>query len=235
MAKNTSLYFRIVEGRNLPAKDSGTSDPYCIVKVDNEVVARTATVWKNLNPFWGEEYTLHLPMGFHSLSFLVMDEDTIHDDVIGKITLSKEAIGSQAKLDSWMNLTRVDPDEEVQGEIHLSLELLRDTKKSSLRCQVIEADLAPRDISGTSDPFGRVIFNNHSAETSIIKKTRFPHWGETLELELDAEELSEEGTVTVEVWDWDMVGKNDFLGKVTPLLEGWFRLLPLGNNEADAG
>uniref|UniRef100_A0A3Q2CET9 RAS protein activator like 1 n=1 Tax=Cyprinodon variegatus TaxID=28743 RepID=A0A3Q2CET9_CYPVA len=207
----------------------------------------TATVWKNLNPFWGEEYTLHLPMGFHSLSFLVMDEDTIgHDDVIGKITLSKEAIGSQAKgLDSWMNLTRVDPDEEVQGEIHLSLELLRDTKKSSLRCQVIEArDLAPRDISGTSDPFGRVIFNNHSAETSIIKKTRFPHWGETLELELDAEELSEEGTVTVEVWDWDMVGKNDFLGKVeipfaclhkTPLLEGWFRLLPLGNNEADAG
>ncbi|MED6283929.1 RasGAP-activating-like protein 1, partial [Characodon lateralis] len=78
----------------------------------------------------------------------------------------------------------------------------------------------------------------------IIKKTRFPHWRETLELELDAEELSDEGTVIVEVWDWDMVGKNDFLGKVeipfacmhkTPLLKGWFRLLPLGNNEADAG
>ncbi|CAN9513463.1 unnamed protein product [Ophioblennius macclurei] len=248
MARNTSLYFRIVEGRNLPAKDvSGTSDPYCIVKVDNEVVARTATVWKNLNPFWGEEYTLHLPMGFHSLSFHVMDEDTIgHDDVIGKITLSKEAIGAQAKgLDSWMNLTRVDPDEEVQGEIHLSLELLKDTERISLRCQVIEArDLAPRDICGTSDPFTRVIFNNHSAETSIIKKTRFPHWAETLELELDPEELSTEETVTVEVWDWDMVGKNDFLGKVeipfaclhkTPLLEGWFRLLPLGNHEVDAG
>ncbi|KAJ8263247.1 hypothetical protein COCON_G00157040 [Conger conger] len=102
MAKNTSLYFRIVEGRNLPAKDvSGTSDPYCIVKVDNEVVARTATVWKNLNPFWGEEYTLHLPMGFHTLSFYVMDEDTIgHDDVIGKISLSKEAIAAQPK-DMW--------------------------------------------------------------------------------------------------------------------------------------
>lgn len=40
-------------------------------------ISRTATVWKNLNPFWGEEYTLHLPMGFHSLSFHVMDEDTI--------------------------------------------------------------------------------------------------------------------------------------------------------------
>ncbi|CAB1319676.1 unnamed protein product, partial [Coregonus sp. 'balchen'] len=95
-------------------------------------------------------------------------------------------------------------------------------------------DLAPRDISGTSDPFARILFNNHSAETSIIKKTRYPHWGETLELELETEELSEGGTVTVEVWDWDMVGKNDFLGK-TPLVQGWFRLLPLGNNEDDAG
>ncbi|XP_030215652.1 rasGAP-activating-like protein 1 isoform X1 [Gadus morhua] len=248
MAKNTSLYFRIVEGRSLPAKDvSGTSDPYCIVKVDNEVVARTATIWKNLNPFWGEEYTLHLPMGFHSLSFYVMDEDTIgHDDVIGKISLSKEAIGSQAKgLDSWVNLTRVNPDEEVQGEIHLGLELHRETEKVCLRCHVIEArDLAPRDISGTSDPFARVIVNHHSADTSIIKKTRFPHWGENLELDLELEELSDEAMVTLEVWDWDMVGKNDFLGKVeipfaclhkTPLLQGWFRLLPLGNNEDDVG
>ncbi|KAG5840669.1 hypothetical protein ANANG_G00191170 [Anguilla anguilla] len=248
MAKNTSLYFRIVEGRNLPAKDvNGTSDPYCIVKVDNEVVARTATVWKNLNPFWGEEYTLHLPMGFHTLSFYVMDEDTIgHDDVIGKISLSKEAIAAQSKgLDNWLNLTRVDPDEEVQGEIHLALELLRDSQRTGLRCHVIEArDLAPRDISGTSDPFARVLFNNHSAETSIIKKTRFPHWGEQLELELDAEEVTEGASLTLEVWDWDMVGKNDFLGKVeiplaclykTPLLQGWFRLLPLGNTEDDAG
>lgn len=49
----------------------------------------------------------------------------------------------------------------------------------------------------------------------IIKKTRFPHWGETLELDLEPEELSDEALITVEVWDWDMVGKNDFLGKVT--------------------
>ncbi|KAL2092141.1 hypothetical protein ACEWY4_011939 [Coilia grayii] len=248
MAKNTSLYFRIVEGRNLPAKDvSGTSDPYCIVKVDNEVVARTATVWKNLNPFWGEEYTLHLPMGFHMLSFYVMDEDTIgHDDVIGKISLTKEVIAAQSKgLDSWLNLTRVDPDEEVQGEIHVELELHREAQRTCLRCHVIQArDLAPRDISGTSDPFTRILYNNHSAETSIIKKTRFPHWGETLELSLEKGEEEEGGCVTLEVWDWDMVGKNDFLGKVeiplaclhrAPPLQGWFRLLPLGNTEDDAG
>uniref|UniRef100_A0A4W4EE99 RAS protein activator like 1 n=1 Tax=Electrophorus electricus TaxID=8005 RepID=A0A4W4EE99_ELEEL len=216
---------------------------YCIVKVDNEVVARTATIWKNLNPFWGEEYTLHMPMGFHTLTFYVMDEDTIgHDDVIGKISLSKEVIANQSKgLDNWLNLTRVDPDEEVQGEIHVALEFI------SGICFVLHVscrDLAPRDITGTSDPFTRILYNNLSAETSIIKKTRFPHWDETLELCLDEAGESELGSVTLEVWDWDMVGKNDFLGKVeipmsclyrTPLLQGWFRLLPLGNSEDDAG
>ncbi|KPP61591.1 rasGAP-activating-like protein 1-like [Scleropages formosus] len=221
---------------------------YCLDEALTAVSScRTATVWKNLNPFWGEEFTLHLPMGFHTLSFYVMDEDTIsHDDVIGKISLSKEAIASQSKgLDSWLNLRRVDPDEEVQGEIHLELELQRDPLRTTLRCHVIEArDLAPRDISGTSDPFARVIFNSRSAETSIIKRTRFPHWDELLEMELEQGEVTEDASLTLEVWDWDMVGRNDFLGKVeiplrrlwkTPVPQGWFRLMPMGTTEEDAG
>ncbi|XP_041058974.1 rasGAP-activating-like protein 1 [Carcharodon carcharias] len=248
MAKNTSLYFRIIEGRNLPAKDvSGTSDPYCIVKVDNEIVARTATVWRNLNPFWGEEYTLHLPMGFHNLSFYIMDEDTIgYDDVIGKISLNKEYIAAHLRgIDNWINLTRINPDEEIQGEIHLGLEILQDRQTKALRCQLIEArDLAPRDISGTSDPFARVVFNNKTTETATIKKTRFPHWNEVFEFELEDDLPTEGMTFTVEVWDWDMVGKNDFLGKVdfnldalqkTQMAKGWFRLLPFEKNEDDAG
>nr|XP_014349663.1 PREDICTED: rasGAP-activating-like protein 1 [Latimeria chalumnae] len=226
---------------------SGTSDPYCIVKVDNEIVARTATIWRNLNPFWGEEYTLHLPMGFHTLSFYVVDEDTIgHDDVIGKILLTKETLAANLRgIDNWINLTRVDPDEEVQGEIHLDLEIVGDGHRKALRCHILEArDLAPRDISGTSDPFARVIFQNRNAETSIIKKTRFPHWDEVLEFEIEEGTISEGTGITIQVWDWDMVGKNDFLGKVefsqdtlqkTQIAKGWFRLMPFGNLEDDAG
>ncbi|MEE6510254.1 hypothetical protein FKM82_029668 [Ascaphus truei] len=220
MARNTALYFRLVEGKNLPAKDvSGTSDPYCIVKVDNEVVARTATVWRDLNPFWGEEFTLHLPLGFHTLSFYVIDEDTIgHDDVIGKISLSKEYIASQPRgIDSWINLSRVDPDEEVQGEIYLELHIMQNQHKSTLHCHVLEArDLAPRDISGTSDPFVRIFCNNQTLETSVIKRTRFPRWNEMLEFDLRGIEEAEPGDqlISIEVWDWDMVGKNDFLGRV---------------------
>ncbi|XP_072004335.1 rasGAP-activating-like protein 1 isoform X2 [Engystomops pustulosus] len=250
MARNTALYFRLVEGKNLPAKDvSGTSDPYCIVKVDNEVVARTATVWKDLNPFWGEEFTLHLPLGFHTLSFYVMDEDTIgHDDVIGKISLSKEYIAAQPRgIDSWIHLSRVNPDEEVQGEIYLELHIMLDQHKSTLHCHVLEArDLAPRDISGTSDPFVRIFCNNQTLETSVIKRTRFPRWNEVLEFNLRGIEELEPGdqVINVEVWDWDMVGKNDFLGRVcfpleplhrNPAVTGWFRLLPFGNTEEENG
>ncbi|XP_052023686.1 rasGAP-activating-like protein 1 isoform X1 [Apodemus sylvaticus] len=244
MAKSGSLSIRVVEGRALPAKDvSGSSDPYCLVKVDDEVVARTATIWRSLSPFWGEEYTVHLPLDFHHLAFYVLDEDTVgHDDIIGKISLNKEAITADPRgIDSWINLSRVDPDAEVQGEVCLAVKLLEDARGRCLRCHVRQArDLAPRDISGTSDPFARVFWGSHSLETSTIKKTRFPHWDEVLELR---EAPGTTSPLRVELWDWDMVGKNDFLGMVefTPQTlqqkppNGWFRLLPFPRAEDSGG
>lgn len=47
----------------------------------------------------------------------------------------------------------------------------------------------------------------------VMKKTRFPRWHQLLEFELAESELGE-AVLTVEVWDWDIVGKNDFLGQV---------------------
>lgn len=244
MAKSSSLNVRVVEGRALPAKDvSGSSDPYCLVKVDDEVVARTATVWRSLSPFWGEEYTIHLPLDFHHLAFYVLDEDTVgHDDVIGKISLSRDAIAADPRgIDSWINLSRVDPDAEVQGEVCLDVQMLENTRGRCLRCHVLQArDLAPRDITGTSDPFARVFWGSQSLETSTIKKTRFPHWDEVLELQ---EMPGAPAPLRVELWDWDMVGKNDFLGMVEfppPVLQqnpprGWFRLLPFPRAEEDSG
>ncbi|XP_072271415.1 rasGAP-activating-like protein 1 isoform X2 [Pyxicephalus adspersus] len=178
-----------------------------------------------------------------------MDEDTIgHDDVIGKISLTKEYIASQPRgIDSWINLSHVNPDEEVQGEIYLELHIMQDQHKCNLHCHVLEArDLAPRDISGTSDPFVRIFCNNQTLETSVIKRTRFPRWNEVLEFDLRGiEELDPaDQVISIEVWDWDMVGKNDFLGRVcfpleplhrNPAVTGWFRLLPFGNTDEENG
>uniref|UniRef100_A0A4W4EBZ6 RAS p21 protein activator 4 n=1 Tax=Electrophorus electricus TaxID=8005 RepID=A0A4W4EBZ6_ELEEL len=237
MAKRSTLFIRIVEGKNLPIKDiTGSSDPYCIVRIDNEAIIRTATIWKTLSPFWGEEYNVHVPPSFHTVSLHVMDEDSLsRDDVIGKVSIRKEALTAKPQgLDCWMNLTEIDPDEEVQGEIHLQISLLGDGKvPRRLRCRVLEArDLAKKDRNGASDPFVRVRYNGKSQE-SVVKKSCYPRWNESFEFELD--DPLADSLLTVEVWDWDLVSKNDFLGKVLFSInrlqlaqqeEGWFHLGP---------
>uniref|UniRef100_A0A8C5Q9B2 RAS p21 protein activator 4 n=1 Tax=Leptobrachium leishanense TaxID=445787 RepID=A0A8C5Q9B2_9ANUR len=242
MARRSSLYIRIVEGKNLPAKDiTGSSDPYCIVKINDETIIRTATVWKTLSPFWGEEYKVHLPPNFHTLSFYVMDEDALsRDDVIGKVCLTRSILAEHPKgYNGWMNLIEIDPDEEVQGEIHLKIEIVSTEASQKVRCAVFEArDLARKDRNGASDPFVRVQYNGKVHESSVVKKSCYPRWNEAFEFDLDESFIEK---LTIEVWDWDLVSRNDFLGKVvinlnglqTDLqLEGWFRLSP-GKSKAN--
>lgn len=45
-----------------------------------------------------------------------------------------------------------------------------------------------------------------------MKKSCYPRWNETFEFEL--EEGAAEA-LCVEAWDWDLVSRNDFLGKVS--------------------
>uniref|UniRef100_A0A4W3ILY0 RAS p21 protein activator 4 n=1 Tax=Callorhinchus milii TaxID=7868 RepID=A0A4W3ILY0_CALMI len=207
----------------------------CIVRIDNETIIRTATIWKSLSPFWGEEYNVHLPSTFHSISFYVMDEDAIsRDDMIGKVSITKDVLtASPQGVDSWLCLSEIDPDEEVQGEIHLQIEICGEASTRKLRCHVFEArDLARKDLNGASDPFVKVRYNGKTEE-SVVKKSCYPRWNEVFEFDLG--NTTSENTLYIEVWDWDMVGKNDFLGKVAfninKLLaiqqkEGWFLLRP---------
>ncbi|XP_032612084.1 ras GTPase-activating protein 4B isoform X2 [Hylobates moloch] len=164
-----------------------------------------------------------------------MDEDALsRDDVIGKVCLTRDTLASHPKgFSGWAHLTEVDPDEEVQGEIHLRLEVRPGARACRLRCSVLEArDLAPKDRNGASDPFVQVRYKGRTQETSIVKKSCYPRWNETFEFEL--EEGATEA-LCVEAWDWDLVSRNDFLGKVVIDVqrlrvaqqeEGWFRLQP---------
>ena len=45
---------------------------------------RTATVYRTLEPFWGEEYTLHVPNEFQAISIHVFDHDLM--GWVGEVT-----------------------------------------------------------------------------------------------------------------------------------------------------
>ncbi|KFV11154.1 RasGAP-activating-like 1, partial [Tauraco erythrolophus] len=116
---------------------------------------------------------------------------------------------------------------------HLELRVPEQGHSRVLRCHLIEARLG-HCVPPASPPQAPV-----PVPRQVIKKTRFPHWDEVLELEVAEAEVGE-AVLSVEVWDWDIVGKNDFLGRVEfPLdtirdpTKGWFQLLPLPSTSKD--
>ncbi|XP_078363038.1 rasGAP-activating-like protein 1 isoform X2 [Oculina patagonica] len=176
MAKSTILYLRIGEGKNLPKKDiSGKSDPYCIVKVDNEVVARTATVWRDLEPFWGEEYTMFLPVGFTNLSVYVYDEDTIgFDDLIGRVAFDREMLAHSPKgVDKWFPLSPVDMYNysDIQGEIRIEATLYEKGDVKKVRAKVLEVRDLPETGRNSLEPTVKFSLGETSTGTSQMRLT----------------------------------------------------------------
>lgn len=68
----------VAEARNLTTKDDaskGRSDCYCLIQL-GEQCFRTQTAWKNITPFWGEEYSMVISdPNADVLSVCVFDEE----------------------------------------------------------------------------------------------------------------------------------------------------------------
>ena len=95
-----------------------------------------------------------------------------------------------------------------------------DMPPATLRITVLRAkDLLAADRGGTSDPYARAHIGDdimHQKKTEVKNKTLNPTWMEGFELHV-ASVHRHEG-LTVEVFDKDMIGADDSLGKlVVPL------------------
>ena len=88
-----------------------------------------------------------------------------------------------------------------------------------LRVQVIKArNLAPKDKSGTSDPFLILHLGDAKEATSVVNKTLNPEWHQTFEFPVTA---AESALLEVVCWDKDRF-KKDYMGEFEAVLEDIF-------------
>lgn len=79
--------------------------------------------------------------------------------------------------------------------------------------------LLAADQSGLSDPYARVCFINQSQKTERLEKTLSPQWDQTLIFENiviygnSDVAVDSPPRVTIELFDWDQIGSDSFLGR----------------------
>uniref|UniRef100_A0A1X7U651 Ras GTPase-activating protein n=2 Tax=Amphimedon queenslandica TaxID=400682 RepID=A0A1X7U651_AMPQE len=212
----TSIYAKISEAKNLA---SGLRDVYCYIKVDNEAIARTASVFNSSEPFWGEEYRLHVPLEYQYVSVYLYDHDTLGVKVpIGKVRLDRDSImGSPRGLDSWFPLKPISKDDEIQGELlaEIMIDEYSDEMFRGVITLVEARDLAVRDINSKVDPYAVINYKGKELNTPTLKKTRFPRWNKTYELPINRPlEEFDNRTVRITIYDSAKFHHDAFLGEV---------------------
>lgn len=116
----------VVEARNLkPMDSSGTSDPYCILRMGEQEVL-TKPQRNTLNPIWEETFTFPIKAASDVLEIIVMDKDFGEDDDFeGQCMVSLDSLYDQQKIDNWFNLQGETPMEKWQGKLRLQLQWFR--------------------------------------------------------------------------------------------------------------
>ncbi|WPH02357.1 Hypothetical protein R9X50_00522000 [Acrodontium crateriforme] len=104
-------------------------------------------------------------------------------------------------------------EQQTPGEHHKNMGLV-------LRVKVIKGrNLAPKDKSGTSDPYLVIAFGDAKEATSVVSKTLNPEWNQTFEMPI----LTPDSALLEAVcWDKDRF-KKDYMGEFDVMLEDIFQ------------
>ncbi|OAD52156.1 Synaptotagmin-7 [Eufriesea mexicana] len=221
--QNTTLILRIIQGKDLPAKDlSGTSDPYVRVALlpDKKRRLETKIKRRTLNPRWNETFYFE---GFpiqklqsRVLHLHVFDYDRFsRDDSIGEMFLPLCQVDFSDKPSFWKALKP--PAKDKCGELLCSL--CYHPSNSVLTLTLLKArNLKAKDINGKSDPYVKVWlqFGDKRIEkrkTPIFKCTLNPVFNEAFSFNVPWEKIRE-CSLDVMVMDFDNIGRNELIGRI---------------------
>ncbi|XP_048487864.1 synaptotagmin-7 isoform X1 [Plutella xylostella] len=221
--QNTTLILRIIQGKELPAKDlSGTSDPYVRVTLlpDKKHRLETKIKRRTLNPRWNETFYFE---GFpiqklqsRVLHLHVFDYDRFsRDDSIGEVFLPLCQVDLSEKPSFWKALKP--PAKDKCGELLTSL--CYHPSNSVLTLTLLKArNLKAKDINGKSDPYVKVWlqFGDKRIEkrkTAIFKCTLNPVFNDSFSFNVPWEKIRE-CSLDVQVMDFDNIGRNELIGRI---------------------
>jgi len=93
--------------------------------------------------------------------------------------------------------------------------------------EIIGRGLISMDSNGTSDPFIVAYLGDQKKyKAPKIMKTLDPHW-EDLDWKIECNAMD---TITFEIWDWDLVGGDDYMGEVKFSIISLLSTLPKTDN-----
>ncbi|EDQ86659.1 uncharacterized protein MONBRDRAFT_10752 [Monosiga brevicollis MX1] len=128
-----------------------------------------------------------------------------------------------------------------RGQIKLNVSLNSNGDNVDISVEVLQAaNLLPADITGLADPYVKMYIQPDPSKktkqkTKVVKKSLNPEWNEKFTWTLSSATKLEHRFLTIEVWDWDRITRNDFMGAMAFELKeledpdtikaGWFILL----------